>query len=555
MANWRSSVDLSHHLSDRARSVRPNPLKALYKYMDVPGIISLAGGMPHPSLFPYETMGADVLQPTTYSVNSSAPADTRQLAWFWKLFTSSNPATAQLTIPKYANPQDGPNALDLSSALQYSYVGGLAPFLDFVRNFTLQVFKPAYSDFQTISSLGNTDGWAKASTILCQPGEFILTEDWTYPTALFAQWPMGVRPFPVPMDNVGMVPSELEYILANWKEEEHDGKSRPHVMYTIPIGQNPTGAVMGAGRKQAIYDICVKYDVIIVEDDPYYFLQFPQYKRQSERSLRSHIPDTISAESSARFLNTLAPSFIKFDYQGRVIRLDTFSKTIGPGCRLGWTTSNPLFASKMIDCTASTTGQASGISQALVIELVSKKWGFDGYVRWLRGIGAQYTARRDFMIDCLFESSLVGLAQNRGLSLGGTPVYDAYAKTTKSISHSFDEKFPSGDKPLFSFSIPDSGMFLWVKVHLKYHHDWVPNPPPGSPLEQRLWTNLAEAGVVVAPGYMFSTDENDMPVIESTEAEARAEYGHLRISFAFVEKELIKKGMKTFTEVILEFFH
>ena len=53
-------------------------------------------------------------------------------------------------------------------------------------------------------------------------------------------------------------------------------------------------------------------DVIIVEDDPYYFLQFPQYKRQSERSLRSHIPDTVNAESSEKFLNTLAPSFIRY---------------------------------------------------------------------------------------------------------------------------------------------------------------------------------------------------------------------------------------------------
>lgn len=160
----------------------------------------------------------------------------------------------------------------------------------------------------------------------------------------------------------------------------------------------------------------------------------------------------------------------------------------------------------MVDAASSSAGQASGISQAMVIELVSKKWGHDGYIRWLRGvllyqarlnlvakyfigIGAQYTARRDFMIDCLFESSLVGLVQNRALSLGGTPVYDAYVKTTKSVYHSYDEKFPSGDRPLFSFSIPDSGMFLWVKVYLKDHRDWVPNPPPGSPLEQRLWTS------------------------------------------------------------------
>lgn len=125
-----------------------------------------------------------------------------------------------------------------------------------------------------------------------------------------------------------MISSELESILASWKEENHEGKRRPHVMYTVPIGQNPTGTIMDARRKQAIYDICVKYDVIIVQDDPYYFLQFPQYMRESERSLRSHIPDTVDAETSAKFVASLTPSFIKFDYQGRVIRLDSFSKVI-----------------------------------------------------------------------------------------------------------------------------------------------------------------------------------------------------------------------------------
>ena len=54
---------------------------------------------------------------------------------------------------------------------------------------------------------------------------------------------MDIRPFPVPTDEGGMVPSELEHILANWKEEDHEGKRRPHVMYTIPVGQNPTGTV------------------------------------------------------------------------------------------------------------------------------------------------------------------------------------------------------------------------------------------------------------------------------------------------------------------------
>jgi aromatic amino acid aminotransferase I len=60
-------------------------------------------------------------------------------------------------------------------------------------------------------------------------------------------------------------------------------------------------------------------------------------------------------------------------------------QTIGPGCRLGWTTCNPLFATVMENYSANKTNQSSGISQAMVMQLVSKQWGYDGYIRWLRG--------------------------------------------------------------------------------------------------------------------------------------------------------------------------
>ncbi|KAH7343754.1 pyridoxal phosphate-dependent transferase [Rhizoctonia solani] len=546
-------VDLSHHLSDEARNMKPNPLKGMYKYWGMPGLVNLAGGVPHPSLFPYETMSANVLSPTTFPVGDSDS----MLSRLWSIVTNGK-STAQMTIPKYANPKDGPSAIQLSTALQYSMVAGLPAFVDFVRNFTLQVFQPAYSDFSVLANSGNTDGWTKACTLLCQPGEFILTEDWTYPGALLSAWPSGIRPYPVPLDSLGMIPGDLERILAEWKEEDHEGKRRPHVMYTIPIGQNPTGAVMDAKRKREIYDICVKYDIIIVEDDPYYFLQYPEYKRKSERSLRSHLSGKVSSETSRKFIKTLAPSYLKIDHQGRVIRLDTFSKTIGPGCRLGWTTCNPLFATTMENYSASKTNQTSGISQAMVIQLVSKQWGYDGYIRWLRGIGAQYTERRDLMLDSLFEasSSGLGLTQNFGLSQGTVRAYDAYAKPTGVSYANLDEKLPSRDRTLFSFVVPNSGMFLWIKFHLKNHRDWTPHPIPGSPLEVKLWTDLADAGVLFAPGYMFSTDEEDIPPPDESVAEShlRSEYAHMRISFSSATKAATIKAMNAFVEVTLKFF-
>lgn len=61
-------------------------------------------------------------------------------------------------------------------------------------------------------------------------------------------------------------------------------------------------------------------DIIIVEDDPYYFLQQGEYVPKDARV------DAHEEHDAEKFIASLAPSFVKFDYQGRVIRLDTFSK-------------------------------------------------------------------------------------------------------------------------------------------------------------------------------------------------------------------------------------
>lgn len=222
-----------------------------------------------------------------------------------------------------------------------------------------------------------------------------------------------------------------------------------------------------------------------------------------------------------------------------------------------------------MDYATSATSQTSGIAQLMATELVSKQWGPDGYTRWLRGklayhttllystikrlagISAQYTARRDFMLDCLFESPLVGLVQKKDLSTSEVPVYYAYAKSPGFLN-GYDNNFLPSDEPLFSFSSPNSGVSLWVKLHLKHHRDWVPNPALGSTLEHRLWTGkrvastnrasvtnrylvLAERGVVVSPGYMFSSHRSNAATPEVANADTQAECGHMRLAFSAVE--------------------
>jgi hypothetical protein len=114
----------------------------------------------------------------------------------------------------------------------------------------------------------------------------------------------------------------------------------------------------------------------------YYFLQSGEYHR-SEQERSAALPN--KTESDAEFLASLVPSYLHLDCQGRVVRIDTFSKTICPGSRLGWTTCNPVFAERLERANESSTQAASGMSQALVGSLLAEQWGYTGYLRWLKG--------------------------------------------------------------------------------------------------------------------------------------------------------------------------
>ncbi|KAI6094741.1 pyridoxal phosphate-dependent transferase [Pisolithus croceorrhizus] len=95
------------------------------------------------------------------------------------------------------------------------------------------------------------------------------------------------------MDKDGLIPSEMEKILSSW-DETLQGK-RPHVLYTIPCSQNPTGSTLPAERRRQIYDLAHEYDIIILEDDPYFFLQYDL------------IPNTIESHGYTRAMADVLP--------------------------------------------------------------------------------------------------------------------------------------------------------------------------------------------------------------------------------------------------------
>ena len=82
------------------------------------------------------------------------------------------------------------------------------------------------------------------------------------------------------------------------------------MLYTVPVGGNPTGVSQTLERKKEIYQIAREHNLLILEDDPYYYLQFG---------------DKI-------------PSYLSMDVDGRVLRFDSMSKILSSGLRVGWAT-------------------------------------------------------------------------------------------------------------------------------------------------------------------------------------------------------------------------
>jgi DNA-binding transcriptional MocR family regulator len=112
------------------------------------------------------------------------------------------------------------------------------------------------------------------------------------------------------------------------------------------MGQNPTSGVLSLQRRREIYDLCQKYDILIIEDDPYWILQFPSATAQnttttsdpSNTSFNPNITLLTTGEprpehwksSGFDFLDSLVPSYINIDTDGRVLRLDTSPRPSPP---------------------------------------------------------------------------------------------------------------------------------------------------------------------------------------------------------------------------------
>lgn len=356
-------------------------LKLAAKHLKNPGLISLGGGVPCPEYFPFDSISMKVPVPPRFTEQGTKHTG------------------KTVTIGKH-DATEKPNAeYDLAIGLNYGQATGSAQMIRWVTEHTELVFNPPYADWRSCLTVGSTGALEQALRMLCDRhrGDSVLMDEFAFSTALETAEPLGIKVVGVAIDEQGLLPESMDEILSNWDPQERNGARKPHVLYTVPSGQNPTGATMGEQRRREVYAVCQKHDVFIIEDEPYYFLQMEPYVPGSGDNAASHkTPD--GTESIDEFLESLIPSLLSMDVDGRVLRMDSFSKVVIPGSRMGWVTGSEQIIERYIRHAEVASQGPAGISQVILHKLLDEHWGHEGYFRWLMNMRVEYTKRRDVIL-------------------------------------------------------------------------------------------------------------------------------------------------------------
>jgi 2-aminoadipate transaminase len=199
--------------------LRPSTIREILKVTAQPDVISFAGGLPAPELFPVAEIKAA--------------------------------ADAVLT-------REG------SRALQYGPSEGLAELRDWIAaEVGRRGIKAAAAE--VLVTNGSQQVLDLIGKLFLDPGDVVLTENPTYLAAIQSFQTFEAKFVPVPTDEQGLIPAALPELIR---------KHRPKFLYTIPNFQNPTGITLSAARRAELAAVAARENLVVVEDDPYGKLRY-----------------------------------------------------------------------------------------------------------------------------------------------------------------------------------------------------------------------------------------------------------------------------------------
>ena len=305
--------------ANRMSLLTGSEIRELLKLTSQPDIISFAGGMPAPELFPVEGVKEAAIQ------------------------TLNERGQAAL---QYASTEGDP-ALRKHIVARMEAKNGVKTDADHI-----------------LVTSGSQQGLDFSARVFLNPGDVVLLESPSYLGAVNAFKACEPKFIDIPTDDNGMIMEELEKVLASTENIK--------MIYVIPDFQNPSGRTWTMERRQKFMEIINKYEVPVIEDNPY---------------------------GELRFEGQSLPSLKSMDTKGLVIFLGTFSKILAPGYRLGWVCAESEILGKYNFMKQAADLQASSIGQMETAKFLDL-YNLDDHVEKIKAV---YVKRRDCMLKAMEE--------------------------------------------------------------------------------------------------------------------------------------------------------
>ena len=225
--NW------SGYLTEESAARRPSALKAAFKHLTTPGLISLGGGLPLPAYFPIQEVTVKVPTVGKWSETETATHGTDINIVKYATAVAPTNGVHNQDVCIRTNDLSHVPVVGLSSTLQYGLGTGDPHLVSFLKAHTQMVHNPPYEDWSTTLTCGNTYSFYTCLRMLVEKGDYLIMEDYTYSSAISTCGPMGIKIVGIDMDDQGMLATDLDAVLSNWDVSVR-GARKPRVIYLVP---------------------------------------------------------------------------------------------------------------------------------------------------------------------------------------------------------------------------------------------------------------------------------------------------------------------------------
>lgn len=320
--------------ADRVQSLHASAIREMFKLLEADDIISFAAGAPSPDQFPNEEL-ADI----AYDLLKNHAAQ----------------------------------------SLQYGVTEGYSPLRDAVKA-RLKTQGCVHDKDDVIIVTGGQQGIDLLAKVLLNDGDGVAVESPSFIGGLNSFRSYNANLFPVPLCNDGMDLKALEDMLKN-------KDNRIKLIYTIATFQNPSGITASLEKRKGLLALAEKYDVYILEDNPY---------------------------GELRFTGEPVPTIKSLDTNGRVVYCSSFSKILSPGLRIGFVSGREDIVERIVVVKQVNDVHTPVLTQMLAYEYMTQH-DFDAHIKACAAQNGKKCAKMIACIEKYFPKSVTHTNPEGGL--------------------------------------------------------------------------------------------------------------------------------------------